>query len=347
MTPLGVGVIGAGVVGEMRVRTMRRTGAVRFAAIADVDLERARRVARPGNAKIVGDYRDLIHDQSVDVVIVSSPVQLHEEMTLAALRAGKHVLCEKPLSNTVDSCRRMLEAAADARKTLAVGFNHRYYPSFRQLKQIVAAGELGPIDHVRAFGGHEGMSQFRAPWMYERATLGGGAMMDVGIHVADLVRHLGFRADHVTAVVTNGVWNVPGSEDNAIVLARTAEGIPISYQATWSEWKGYRLRLEVYGRDGMALAHYPPLLNLLVRRGPDGRRRRTWTLHPWLNLRERVRGWQVTAEDAFAAELDEFLRLVRDGQGDCGTGLDGLRAVQFAEAAVRSSETRQPVRITD
>jgi predicted dehydrogenase len=345
MIPLGIGIIGAGVVGEMRARTVRRNPATWLAAVADVDLARAGQVAGSGSTVAVADYRALVEHPKVEAVIVSSPVHLHEDMALAAIAAGKDVLCEKPLSNTLASCRRMVEAAAAAGRVLAVGFNHRYYPSFRFLKQLVERGTLGPVDHVRAFGGHEGMSQFRAPWMYERATLGGGAMMDVGIHVADLVGYLGFEPREVTAVVTNGVWSVPGSEDNALVIARTADGVPILYQATWSEWKGYRLRVEVYGRLGMALAHYPPLLNLVVRR-VNGARRREWQFYPILNVRERLRGWQATAQDAFAAELADFLRQLGGKPGSCATGSDGVRAVEFAHAAARSSEKGETVRIS-
>jgi predicted dehydrogenase len=124
-----------------------------------------------------------------------------------------------------------------------------------------------------------------------------------------------------------------------MLVARTAAGIPIAYQATWSEWKGYRLRVEVYGRQGMALAHYPPLLNMVVRRDADGRRTRSWMLYPRTNLRERLLGWQKTAGDAFTAELTDFLRLRAGGSAACATGLDGLRAVEFAAAAERSAAT--------
>ena len=320
----------------MRATTIRAQPATTLAGVADIDLTRARRVAGPG-VTAVADYRTLLEHPAVDVAVVSSPVHRHEEMAVAALEAGKDVLVEKPLSNGVASCRRIVDASLASGRVLAVGFNHRYYPCFRRLKQIVREGLLGPVDHVRAFGGHEGMPQFRAPWMYERATLGGGAMMDVGIHVADLIQYLGFQPREVTARLTNGVWHLPGSEDNALVIATTDDGVPITYQATWSEWKGYRLRVEVYGRDGMALAHYPPLLNLIWRRAADGTRRRSWSLYPWLNVRERLRGWEVTAEDAFAAELDGFLRRL-DGAATAGaTGLDGLRAVELADAADRSS----------
>lgn len=353
MAERGVAIIGAGVVGGMRARTVVKHPGLRLRGVADVDLDRARQLADVAGGpargvRAVADYRELLDDQQVDVVIVSSPVQVHEEMALAALGSRKDLLVEKPLSSSVASCRSMLDAAEASGRALAVGFNHRYYPSFRFLKQLVSDGTLGPIDHVRAFGGHEGMSQFRAPWMYERATLGGGAMMDVGIHVSDLVQYLGFRAADVHAVATNGVWEVPGSEDNALVLARTADGVPISYQATWSEWKGYRLRVEIYGRQGMALAYYPPLMNLVWRRvGSAGRRERSWKLYPYLNVRERLRGWQVTAEDAFAAELADFVRRLDGGASAGATGLDGLRAVAFAAAAIQSSSTGTTVRVGD
>jgi predicted dehydrogenase len=346
MKRVSFAVIGAGVAGAMRARTIAGHPGARLAMVADVDRDRANAAARTAGARAVEDYRLVLDAPDLDCVVVSSPVQLHEEMVCRAVQAGKHVLCEKPLSNTVESCRRMVRVAADAGRVLAVGFNHRYYPSFRALRRIVDEGSLGPIDHVRAFGGHEGMSQFRAAWMYERQTLGGGAMMDVGIHVSDLVNYLGFHPTEVTARTTSGIWNLDGSEDNAIVLARTSRGIPVVYQATWTEWKGYRLRIEVYGRDGMALGSYPPLVNLVVRRKGKTFRRK-WDLHPAVNLRERWYGWTRTAEDAFTAELTDFLGMLDGRPGVAATGVDGLRAVEFAAASARSSETGSAIRLSD
>ena len=109
-------------------------------------------------------------------------------VVLAALTAGAHVLCEKPLSNSVGSCRAILDAAEKRRRTVAVGFNHRYYPAFSFMKNAIDRGELGTIDHLRIFGGHDGLANFRADWMYKAPLSGGGAMMDVGIHMTDLAR---------------------------------------------------------------------------------------------------------------------------------------------------------------
>jgi predicted dehydrogenase len=148
------------------------------------------------------DYRSLLDDAAVEAVIISTPVQLHEEMAVAALAAGKHVLCEKPLSNSVESCRRILDAARAHKRTLAVGFNHRYYPSVKFLKRAVDDGRIGTLDHVRVFGGHDGLSNFRADWMYKGGLSGGGAMMDVGIHMTDLARFVLGEVRDVYGVAT-------------------------------------------------------------------------------------------------------------------------------------------------
>jgi predicted dehydrogenase len=314
-------------------------------AVADVD--EARAMAADGtSARRFTDYRHLLDLPDVSAVIVSTPVHLHEEMVAAALEAGKHVLCEKPLASDVPACRRLVTRARDKGVTLAVGFNHRYYPCVKLLKQILDRGTIGPIDHLRAFGGHVGLTEFRADWMYEHRLSGGGAMMDVGIHVTDLIRFLIGDVTEVVGICTNRVWNVDGSEDDALAIMRTAAGIPVRYQATWSEWKGYRLWIEAYGRDGMAGAYYAPMSNLLITRGGTrSKRRRRAFLHPWINVREKIAGWQTTAQRAFAEEFHDFLRLIAGPRGRSGPpeaiadGVAGLRAVQVAHAVYESSRT--------
>jgi predicted dehydrogenase len=340
----GVGVVGAGLVGRMRARVVSRSSGARLGAMADVDEARARKAGQPGVA-IFTDYRRLLEETDVDAVIISTPAHLHEEMVLAALDRGKHVLCEKPLSTDVASCRRVVDRARKTGMKLAVGFNHRYYPCVKFLKRIIDEGTIGTIDHIRAFGGHVGLTEFRAEWMYQANKSGGGAMMDVGIHVTDLVRFLVGEVTEVVGVCTNRIWNVPGSEDDALAIMRTAAGIPVRYQATWSEWKGYRLWIEAYGHNGMAGAYYAPMTNLLVIRDTAGSKRtRRVFLHPWINVREKIAGWQTTAERAFAEEFDDFIRLVSGQEnGRIADGVAGLRAVQIAHAVYQSSKTGAPV----
>src|SRR5438094_10260543 len=180
------GLIGAGCIGGLRAQALAKVPGAKLVAVTDVDPHRAEHVAARAQARVCKNLAEIIALANIDAVIVSTPPQFHEEAALAALAAGKHVLCEKPLSNSLDACRRMLKAAHESGKTLATGFNHRYFSAIRFLKRTLADGVIGKLDHVRVFAGHEGLSQFRAPWEYDKAVIGGCALMDVGIHNIDL-----------------------------------------------------------------------------------------------------------------------------------------------------------------
>jgi len=282
----------------------------------------------------------VLDDPGVDAIVVSTPVHLHEEVALAALAAGKHVLCEKPLSNTVASCRAVVDAARRHGRTLAVGFNHRYYPSMRFVKQAVDEGRIGEVDHLRVFGGHDGLRNFRAEWMYKRPESGGGAMMDVGIHMTDLSRFIVGEVVEVYGVARSKVWNVEGSEDNAIAIFKSARGVPVFYQATWTEWRGYRCYLDVYGSRGMVRGYYAPMFNLLVtQEKPGGPRRRSRRFYPEIIVREKVRGWRSTTLLSFQEELADFLRMIAGQPVPLADGWAGLRAVEIADAVYQSAAT--------
>jgi len=345
-----IAVIGAGVIGQLRARTIRDNPATELAGMADPDLERARRAAAGSSgARVVGDWRDLLSLPGLDAVVVSSPVQHHEEAVLAAFSAGLHVLCEKPLANSVDACRRMLDAARAAGRELAVGFNHRYYPSIKYVRSVIADGRIGTLDHLRIFGGHDGLANFRADWQYQGALSGGGAMMDVGIHMTDLALHFLGDISDVYGVSSGRIWNVPGSEDNAMAIFRSPAGPSAIYQATWTEWKGYRFWIEAYGDRGMVRGYYAPMFNLLVTSDrPGGRRKRTMKFYPEIILREKFRSWTSTALESFREELADFLRMCA-GERDVvlADGVAGVRAVEIAHAVYRSTEEGQPVRLAD
>ena len=335
-------VVGAGVIGHLRAQSILENPATTLTHVADVDLAKAERAAA-GKARACADYRQLIDDSQVEALIISTPVHLHEEAAVAALAAGKHVLCEKPLSNSVESCRRILEAAQRHGRTLAVGFNHRYYPSVKFLKQSIEAGQIGTIDHLRVFGGHDGLANFRADWMYKNQS-GGGAMMDVGIHMTDLARFVMGEIDEVYGVATNRIWNVEKSEDNAVAILKGPGGVFASYQATWTEWKGYRFFLEAYGDRGMVRAYYAPMFNLLVtQEKPGARRRRQIKFYPEIIMREKLRGWQTTSLQSFREELADFLRMIRGERVPLADGWSGVRAVEVAHAVYHSSRTGEPV----
>jgi len=310
-----------------------------------VDAARARAVAPPG-AAVYDDYRRLLDGGEVDAVIVSTPPGSHEEIVCAALGAGKHVLCEKPLAGTVEACRRMVETARRAGRALATGFNHRYFPAIQFVKQALASGRIGELDHVRAFAGHAGLSEFKAPWMYDKDVMGGGALMDNGIHLIDLTRYLLGEVDEVCGVATGNVWKLDRVEDNGFAILRSPEGKHATLQASWTEWKGYRFYVEAYGDRGMARAYYAPMMSMAVYLDrPGGVRRRAFNFYPRSIVREKVHGWQSTVELAFAEEYRDFVSLCAGHAGEIADGFAGLRATEIAHAVYQSTEERRAVKL--
>jgi predicted dehydrogenase len=345
---LRLGLAGAGVAGQLRAGAARRVPAVAVVAVADPDGARAERAARAAGGRGVhrgDDWKALVDRPDVDAVVVSTPTPLHEEIALAALHAGKHVLCEKPLAPTSAACRRLAEAARDAGRTLAVGFNHRYLPPFRFLAQALEAGAVGRLTHVRARAAHGGLANFRAEWMYRGALAGGGATMDIGLHMTDLVRVVAGEIAEVHGLVSDRVWRVEGSEDDAVAVMRSAAGATVAYHASWTEWRGYTFRLEAYGDRGIVRAQYGPMLAEVVRRRDGRPPARRWTLFARDNLRHRLLGWQPAARASFAAELADLAGAVAGRPGRLAGGVDGLRAVELAEAVRESSRRGAVVRV--
>lgn len=335
-------VLGAGVIGKLRCASVVDNAHTELVAVVDVDEARARAAA--GGVPSFTDYRAAIEASAPDAVIVSSPVHLHEEMCLAAFEAGAHVLCEKPLSNSLESCRRIADAAAASGKRLGVGFNLRYYPSVKYLTESLGRGVIGRLDHVRVFGGHDGLAGFRADWMYKGSLSGGGAMMDVGIHITDLVNHVAGDVVEVAGIATGSVWKVDGSEDNAMAVMRTSRDVPVIYQATWTEWKGYRTSIEAYGDLGMIRAQYAPMFNLLITQDePGGKRKRSFKLYPEVILREKLRGWETTTKITFDEELDDFLRMIGGESVRLADARAGVLAIEVAQAVYRSTQERRTV----
>src|SRR5262245_20264476 len=172
-----IGVVGAGTIGRLRIQTIKENPSTQLAAVFDVSAEAAKNAASGSGAAHFTDLASFLKAE-MDAVIVSTPPHLHEESCVGALQSGCHVLCEKPLSNTVEGGRRIVNAALKAQRVLAVGFNFRYYPCIKFVKNVIDSGKIGRLDHLRVFGGHDGLSNFRADWQYKAPESGGGAMMD-------------------------------------------------------------------------------------------------------------------------------------------------------------------------
>jgi predicted dehydrogenase len=291
-----VGLVGAGGIGALRARALSGRGDFLLTVVADPDGDRARALAGSEKVSACSSYSELLERPDVDAVVVSTPPHLHEAITLDALDAGKHVLCEKPLSNSLEGCRRMVERARSTGRTLATGFNHRYFPAIRLVKEAVRSGTIGTLDHVRAFAGHAGLSELAgAPWLTDPAVMGGGTLMDNGIHLLDLTRYVLGEVHDVMGIATDRIWAIEGCEDNGFALLRSVDGPVATLHSTWTEWRGYRFWIAAYGDRGAAWAYYAPMVAMVLTFDrSDSRARRRYHVFPRLNLVEKLRGWQST-----------------------------------------------------
>jgi predicted dehydrogenase len=225
-----MGLIGPGFIAAHHIDAVRRLGNVEVAAIAGSTFESARRKAREWNiARASGDYRELTGDPAIDVIHNTTPNHLHFEVSLAALRAGKHVVADKPLAMDAEQCRQLHDAAVQAGVAHVVTFNYRGNPLVQHARSMVAQGDLGKLTFVHG--------QYLQDWLADdtvyswrldpRKSGPSSALLDIGSHWCDL-------AEHVSGLKITSV------------LADLATVVPVRYRTSAS---GKRQRVKVTGED--------------------------------------------------------------------------------------------------
>jgi predicted dehydrogenase len=327
------GLIGCGDIGILRAAALARVPSCQLEVISDIDETRARTVAARYGGVVERDWRALLHQAPLDAVIISTPPHLHAQMGIEALQAGKHVLCEKPLARTPDECRQMLNTAEQCGRFLATGFNYRFYPAFQKARQLLDAGIIGELDHIRSYAGYTA-AEHNHPWLHDAEVVGGGALRDNGIHLIDLTRYFLGEVTEVKGFASDAVWAFQGCEDNGFALLRSPEGKIASLQASWTEWRRYRFSIELYGTQGCIRASCFPMLTQVVwatQRG--GRTRRRTHLFPMTHIWERLRSYRWVVIQSFVQELQAFSQAIHGEPTVLATGHDGTRAVEIAHAA--------------
>ena len=344
MGKLRFGLIGFGAIGRVRAQALARSASCSLTAVCDADP--ARRASAPAGAVQFATAAELLNADACDAVVVSTPPDSHAELAVHAMERGKHVIVEKPIAHTAQASAQMLQCATRTGRTLTVGFNHRYFKGVKHMREAIVRGDLGELRFVKAYTGHVGLPELKSPWMYDKGVMGGGTLMDNGIHVIDLMRYLMGDVVEVNAVLPKPVWDV-GVEENAFVQMQGASGVHGSLHASWTAWQGYKFRLEACGSDGMAEMSYAPMFSQVVRvtRKPFFTSQRDRRFHAADIVREKLQGWQVTVIDTFLQEFDDFRALVDKVQRplNIATGLDGAKAQAIANAAYESAAGGRPV----
>lgn len=229
---INVGIVGFGQMGRIRYETIAQNGHGRVVAVADP----YQRVELQG-VRLHADADALIEDPTVEAVFICTPNHLNQPLTLKALRAGKHVFCEKPPAFTAQGVEQVREAERQARGVkLMYGFNHRHHDSVKKARALVDSGAYGRILWMRGRYGKSVDERFYETWRAKKALAGGGILIDQGIHMLDLFLMMAGDFEEVHACVSSLYWRLD-VEDNVFAILRNRDGLVASLHSTMTQWR--------------------------------------------------------------------------------------------------------------
>jgi len=322
-----------------------------------------------GWASVETDWKQLIRRDDIDLIDVCTPGESHAEIAIAALEAGKHVFCEKPLANTVSEAQAMVAAAEQASAKgvrSMVAFNYRRVPALALAKRLVEQGRLGTIRHVRAAYLQDWIvdPEFPLVWRLQKDKAGSGALGDIGSHIVDMAQYItGDRLTQVSGVTetfikerplpeaSSGLSASPGAargkvtvDDAALFHGRFAEGAVASFEATrFASGRKNSMRLEVNGSAGSLAFDFESMNELsfydnIEDADTAGFRRILVTepTHPYMGAwwpPGHLLGW----EHSFTHEVVDLIGDISSGRDPVPSFADGLQVQQVLAAVERSA----------
>jgi myo-inositol 2-dehydrogenase/D-chiro-inositol 1-dehydrogenase len=323
---------GAGRIGRMHAENLVRRNDAKLLYVVDTKPEAARALAQPLGARQATEA-EALGDPAVQAVLIASSTGSHADLSVAAAQAGKAIFCEKPVDLTLAKVDKCIAAVKKAKVPMFVGFNRRFDPSFRSLKQRVDAGAIGKVEQVIITNRDPGLPEMRF------LATSGGLFLDFTIHDFDMARWLlGEEPVEVYArgaVLVDPRVRTEGNDiDTAMLLLRTATGKMCQISNTRRAVYGYDQRIEVFGSKGMLRAgNVTP--TTVERSGADS----TCGDNPWPSFQTRYAA-------AYAAELSSFINSVERRKPSEVPPEDSRRVLLLCEAAKKSATTGQPVKVS-
>ncbi len=362
MARIGLGLIGSGFMGMTHSfgfataqKVFELPFDVDFAVIADVSMERAEAARRRfGFARATDDWRALIEDPAVDIVDITAPNAFHKKMALAAIDAGKHCYCEKPLAPLAIDALEMTHKAEAAGIKTQVGFNYLANPMVRVAREMIEAGELGEIRSYRGIHAEDYMADPAAPRTWRHDPAGGGAMADLGSHALATAEHLLGPIAELFGDCRNVIAQRPGPEGGQVpiavddignVLLRFESGATGSIEASWiATGRKMQHDFEVYGEKGalfltqerMNELHYHDARDASGRGG--FRRILAGPEHPPYGNFCIAPGHQLGFNDLKAIEIMGYLEAIAGRRDEPFNFRDGHRIQHLVETVQRSSQ---------
>jgi myo-inositol 2-dehydrogenase / D-chiro-inositol 1-dehydrogenase len=328
---VGFAVLGCGRIGRMHARNISAHPRAELVSVFDTLATAAQQTSAELGAGIAGSIDAALADRRIDAVFVASSTDTHVDLVTRAVRAGKAVLCEKPIDLDIGRVEACWREIADLDPLVMVGFNRRFDPSFKALRDRLQAGEIGALEQVVI------TSRDPAPPPPAYIASSGGLFRDMTIHDFDMARYLAGDIVEVFAAGANLVdpsIGASGDIDAAMVVLRAASGALVHINNSRRCAYGYDQRIEAFGEKGMLQA---------------GNRRPT-TVEAW--TAERTAAGDPVLDffieryrEAYVAELDHFVDCVEKGGRPSAGFAEGREALRLADAALESMRTGRAVRL--
>ena len=342
-----IGIIGCGKIAQVR-------HIPEYAANPDAELAgffnpkrfRAEEMAAKYGGKVYDTAEALLADPAIDAVSICAANYAHAELTIKALKAGKHVLCEKPMATDLADCEAMLAAAEKSGKYLMIAHNQRLAKAHVEAKRLLDEGLIGDILTFRTTFGHGGpetwsISPGKNVWFFDKKQAAMGAMADLGVHKTDLIHYLtGQRVVRTTAKLATldkrGVdGELIGVDDNAWCIYELSGGAVGTMTASWTFYGAEDNSTVLYGTKGIMRIYDDPAHSIVVRLA-DGTEQ-TYDV-------EKI---QTNDDQTASGVIDLWIDCLKNGRAPEIDGASALAAMRAVFASIRSSETGQAVEIPE
>ena len=282
------------------------------------------------------DWQLAVERSDVDVVVICTPPHIHAEIAVAALNAGKHVLCEKPLCRTLQEAEEMVAAANRANLVLKCGFNHRHHPAFLEARRRFERGDFGRPLAARCRYGICGRPGYENEWRADPERAAGGQFAEQGTHAVDLFRWFLGELVEVSCMTSIGYFREQTLEDNGMAMFRSADGALASLHSSLTHWKNL-FSFELIGEDGYFEvdglgASYGTERLIVGKRDFNA---------PFQDHIIEYRG----GDSSWHSEWNEFKQAIIQNKIPLGSDMDGLEAVRATLAAYDAQRTGSVVRI--
>ncbi len=337
MSRVRVGILGTGnVVRRFHLPALLANPRAEVVALANCHPQSLASLAGQfGISRTYADFEAMARDDSIDAVVCALPNYLHAPASIAMLRHGKHVLCEKPMAASVAEAESMVAATRDALAVLMIAHVWRVSPATAWLREIIRANALGPIERVKLHSVVAGRGPDADSWFVHRAFAGGGALSDVGIHAIDTLSFLfddQLSAARITATIENRFQSLE-VEDSATVRIECAGGPIADVEAGWFHPSAPRPHgaVELFGRDGYA-SIFPTQLRVAGSKAMPI---------------EPNQAFRHPDDDPalYAMQIDAFLDCIRQGRRPPCDSVQGLKDIVLLDAAYRAAHQRSVVEL--